>query len=458
MMGDQRRTDTKMFLYGVDLERRVRKHHRLRKVVERIDFSFVRARVKELYGRNGNISEDPIVIVKLLFLLFFENVKSERELMRQVPERIDWMWFLGFGLEDPIPHHSILSKARARWGRDVFEELFVRVLKACIKADLVDGRKIHMDGSLVDANASIKSIKAGPEALIENLKGIYRGEEKKLTSQSTGTQRRTLSRTDPDAAVVGRRKQSGSSRPRYKNHRVVDDRQGVITAIETTPADVTEDSRLIDLVEQHERNTEQQVASIAADSQYGTNDNFAECAERGIEAHMADLRESQRSVVFSQEAFIYEPETDGYVCPAGERLHRIQDDAQWQVYQISGRICNACALKQSCTKSDNGRKLKRHKRHELIVKAREQSHSLQGKMARRRRRHLMEGSFADGANNHHFKRSRWRRLWRQQIQDLLIATCQNIRLLIDSRVLKLAYEAAQPTFCGFACTRHFSHV
>ena len=42
----------------------------------------------------------------------------------------------------------------------------------------------------------------------------------------------------------------------------------------------------------------------------------------------------------------------------------------------------------------------------------------------------MEQSFADAANNHHFKRSRWRRLWRQQIQDYLIAAIQNVRILL----------------------------
>ena len=45
----------------------------------------------------------------------------------------------------------------------------------------------------------------------------------------------------------------------------------------------------------------------------------------------------------------------------------------------------------------------------------------------RRRRHLMEGSFAQATNGHGFKRARWRRLWRQQIQDWLIAACQNVK-------------------------------
>jgi len=41
----------------------------------------------------------------------------------------------------------------------------------------------------------------------------------------------------------------------------------------------------------------------------------------------------------------------------------------------------------------------------------------------------VEGGFARSANLHHFKRARWRRLWRQQIQDHLIAAVQNIAIL-----------------------------
>jgi hypothetical protein len=44
----------------------------------------------------------------------------------------------------------------------------------------------------------------------------------------------------------------------------------------------------------------------------------------------------------------------------------------------------------------------------------------------------MEGSFADAANNHGFKRSRWRGLWRQTVQDYMIAVCQNLRILVKN--------------------------
>jgi hypothetical protein len=73
---------------------------------------------------------------------------------------------------------------------------------------------------------------------------------------------------------------------------------------------------------------------------------------------------------------------------------------------------------------------------------RAQAHSAAAQRDRQRRQYLVEGSFADAANNHGFKRARWRRLWRQQIQDYLIAAIQNIRILLARRVLPPAASAA----------------
>jgi len=116
MMG-QHDGQAELFSYEVNLERRVRADHPLRAIRAAIDFTFVRQEVAHCYGRNGNESVDPAVIMKLMFVLFFDNVKSERELMRMLAERLDYLWFLGFGLDDEIPDHSVLSKARARWGQ-----------------------------------------------------------------------------------------------------------------------------------------------------------------------------------------------------------------------------------------------------------------------------------------------------------------------------------------------------
>ena len=103
MMGYQDPPQENLFQYHVYLEERVRKDHPLRKIKERIDFDFIYGEVKDAYGTTGNISIPPPVILKLMLLLFFYNVRSERELMETIPERLDWLWFLGYGLDTPIP-------------------------------------------------------------------------------------------------------------------------------------------------------------------------------------------------------------------------------------------------------------------------------------------------------------------------------------------------------------------
>ena len=184
MMGDQK-SEPQLFNYAVNLEKRVRANHPLRRVKEAIDFSFVRKEVAHCYGRNGNESVAPEVILKMMFLLFFDDIKSERELMEVIGERLDYLWFLDYELEEKIPDHSVLSKARARWGREVFENLFVRTVGQCVEAGLVDGSKLHVDASLIDADAAKESVIKAAPPLIAALKRAYRATESKLEETST---------------------------------------------------------------------------------------------------------------------------------------------------------------------------------------------------------------------------------------------------------------------------------
>ena len=95
MMGVLEQPQSNLFHFGVNLDKRIRSNHPLRKVNELIDFHFVYDEVKSFYGNNGNESVPPPVILKLMLLLVFYNVRSERELLETVPERMDWLWFLG---------------------------------------------------------------------------------------------------------------------------------------------------------------------------------------------------------------------------------------------------------------------------------------------------------------------------------------------------------------------------
>ena len=76
--------------------RRIAKDRLLRKINRALDLSCVRAEVAGFYGSNGNVSVDPLIIVKLMLL----DVRSERELIRIVPLRLDYLFHA------TIPHHQ----------------------------------------------------------------------------------------------------------------------------------------------------------------------------------------------------------------------------------------------------------------------------------------------------------------------------------------------------------------
>jgi Transposase domain (DUF772) len=110
MMGSRDR-QKQLWSYRVNLDKRVRSDHPLRKFNELLKLDFVREEVANFYGTKGNVSEDPAVIIKMMVLLFLDNVRSERELMRIIPERLDYMWFLGYGLDDVIPQSQRLEQS-----------------------------------------------------------------------------------------------------------------------------------------------------------------------------------------------------------------------------------------------------------------------------------------------------------------------------------------------------------
>jgi len=450
MMGEQK-SEAQLFNYAVNLEKRVRSNHPLRQVKAAIDFGFVREEVAHCYGKKGNESVAPEVILKMMFLLFFDDIKSERELMEVIGERLDYLWFLDYGLDEKIPDHSVLSKARARWGKEVFESLFVRTVAQCVEAGLMDGNKLHVDSSLVDANAAKESVIKGAPSLIAALKRAYAATESKLEETSTpenyqAVNDRMMSQSDPDAAMV--RKGSGDSRPRYQHHRAIDDAKGVITAVETTPGSIAENKKLMDLVDQHEKNTRCQVENVVADHKYGTSQNYVACQARGITTHMGDIASKAHNGrdqgIFGDEAFTYDSVSDIYRCPAGQilRPRRVHPIRRTLEYKATASVCAACVLRPQCTRSSHGRTVQRHEKQAVLDIARAQAHSRAARRDRKRRHHLMERSFADAANNHHFKRARWRRLWRQQIQDYLIAAIQNVRILLSHQNPKPSVAAA----------------
>ena len=284
---------TELWVEPINLGKRIPLDHLLRKINKVLDLGFVRREVAGSYGSNGHVSVDPVIIIKLMLLLFLDDVRSERELMRIVPLRLDYLWFLGYGLEDEIPTHSVLSKARKRWGAEVFERLFARSVEQCVTAGLVDGEKLYLDASLVAANASRNSV---IEVVVQReVSKLEEQDEDDPNCGSSGSSvnRKLRSTTDPDSTVV--RRQQDKATPSYKNHRALDDKAGVVTAVKTTTGAIDEGSQLMELIEKHEQLTAAKTKVAVADSRYGNTANFIALAHRRIRAHVADLRSKLRN-------------------------------------------------------------------------------------------------------------------------------------------------------------------
>ena len=515
MMGIQGPDGGKFFYTNISIAQRVRRDHPLRKIAARVDFDFIYREVADKYGTRGNVSVPPPVILKLMLLLVFYNVRSERELMATLPERLDWLWFLGYDLDTKIPDHSVLSKARKRWGAEVFRNFFERIVIQCVEAGLVDGGKIFVDASLVEADASNNSV-IDTQSLKHQLKKNYRELEARLAERqrSYGSEEneeneedekseeneddggfggggdggegegkparsgryrkingRYISSTDPDAAIVGR----GKPDLFYQVHRSVDEAHEIITATAVTPGDVSEGHMLEELLRRHRNTTGKPASTVVADSKYGTIDNFLSLYDQGIKAHMPDLcrsasvREEKRGI-FTEAHFRYDRERDIYLCPAGKELkpkslHRGRGSID---YGASRADCEACPLRSGCTTNKAGRTVKRHCRQEDLDVMLEESRSGASKKDIKKRQHLMERSFARG-KRYGYDRARWRRLWRVSIQEYLVCAVQNIQVLLKrgggpvkdpamiARVLKVAHTRALVLFSKILKRFSFAH-
>lgn len=447
MMGSHQAQDL-LFSYSVNLEKRVRPDHPLRRFQALLDLSWVPSAVAHRYGINGNVSVDPVILVKMMLLLFVDNVPSERELMAMIRERMDYLWFLGYGLDDEIPDHSVLSKARRRWGPELFEEIFTRTVLLCVEAGLVGNQRLHLDSSVIKASASKDSVvKTSPE-LARALRTAYQSQESKLAELDPQSVNAThVSTTDPEATLARGGTVPGTQLC-YKNHRAVDDAQGVITAVETTTGMAGDAQQVPALLAEHQKLTGAAPEKAVGDQHYGTAENYRHCQQQGITTHLKQARHGvEARGLFPPEDFHYEEQFDRYRCPAGRYLtyHNHVRSEQAIEYRIEQSAhCQHCPLRGQCTRSQFGRTIKRPIFAELVLAGRAQAASDAARESYRRRKWRMEGSFADAANNHGFKRARWRGLARQKIQDWLIAAIQNLRILgkTGARPFKNAAQAA----------------
>ncbi len=91
------------------LEELVPARHFYRQLESILDLEFVRDLVTHCYAERGRPSIDPVVFFKLQLIMFFEGIRSERQLMEQVQVNLVYRWYIGYDLDEEVPHHSAFS-------------------------------------------------------------------------------------------------------------------------------------------------------------------------------------------------------------------------------------------------------------------------------------------------------------------------------------------------------------
>jgi transposase len=142
----------------VSLEDLVPADNFYRHLEARLDLGFVRDWAQELYAERGRPSIDPVVFFKLHLVMFFEGIRSERQLMSVAADRLSLRWYLGYDLRETLPDHSSLTCIRERYGLDVFRRFFDAIVELCVKAGLVWGKELYFDATKVEANAALESL------------------------------------------------------------------------------------------------------------------------------------------------------------------------------------------------------------------------------------------------------------------------------------------------------------
>jgi len=375
--------------FGTSLIKLVPARHFYRRLLQRVDFSFVRPLVAPFYSRIGRPSLDPVVFVKLLLVQHLENITSDRKLVELASLHVGIRAFLGYDLAQPLPWHSTLSRLRQRLPVAVFEACFTYVVGLCVQQGLVSGHTQVLDSAYVKANASMSGLKP-KSALWRADAPVASASAPRLTGSATHLQqvqrmhalqlRQTTPKTgrllsnhthyspaDPEARIAYKR-----GKPRQLTYRAsvsVDAARHVITHIHADLADGRDSLYLLPLVDatqQRLRRWGLLLQQVVADAGYSSGENYAQLESRGLLGFIPPHGKYKAQ----RPGFTYDVLSDSYFCSQGKRLafDRLVVDRQGNAknrYLAKAADCRHCPIKVTC----KGKSPQEKRLHDTVYKA-----------------------------------------------------------------------------------------
>lgn len=445
MVGKKDRSPSLFSIVPGDLIDFIPQDHILRRLDRVLDLSWVTNEVRDRYcPDNGAPSIDPEVVLRLLIVGYLFNIPHIRELLREVQVNLAMRWFIRYGLDERLPDHSSLSKITDRWGEEHFKRIYQRVVQLCVASGLVDGKKVHIDATLIRADVSWRSLQpvpsdpttpagadaedAGPapeQEPVPRKRGRPRTRPAKLKKRSS---------TDPDASLAT----SSHDRrlePCFKDHVAVDDKAGVIVDVAVTTGEASEGEQLLAQIDRVEANTGVRVEVVTADAGYAHPKNYRELEARKIAAIIPPQREMRNVRRLPLRQFKYDAKHEIVRCPQGKILRRSYEttDKRGWVYRARACDCRHCPRRARCvSEKESSRTVMIVNCYEALLRARRRKAKGWDEATQElydRHRWRSEGKHAEAKERHGLRRATRRGRAKVAIQAYLTAIVMNLKLL-----------------------------
>ena len=235
-----------------------------------------------MYAKTGRPSIAPEKLLRALLLQAFYSIRSERQLMEQIDYNLLFRWFVGLSMDAAIWDATVFTKNRDRLLEgDVATRFLAAVVAQARGRDLLSDEHFSVDGTLIDAWASMKSFR--PKGDDKDPPGPGRNAERDFRGEKRSNQTHA-STTDPEAKLY--RKANGqSSRMAFMGHVLMENRNGLVVGALVTQATGAAEREaalaLIDRLEARGRIT------LGADKAYDVREFVKDLRVRKVTPHIA---------------------------------------------------------------------------------------------------------------------------------------------------------------------------
>jgi transposase len=294
MRGDDIRTES-LFSY-LSCEARVPQDHPLRPIRTIVDqaLTALSPGFDRLYSDLGRPSIAPEKLLRALLLQAFYSVRSERQLMEQLDYNLLFRWFVGLAMDAPIWDVTVFTKNRDRFLEgEVAAQFFQAVLGQPAVRALLSDEHFSVDGTLIEAFASMKSFKpkdAGdqrpPTGGGRNLERDFHGERRRNDTHA--------STTDPDARLL-RKGRNKEAKLCHLGHLLMDNRHGLIVDAMVTRATGTAEREAAEAM--LGRQAGRHRATLGADKGYDAAGFVAALRALKVTPHIAQNSSGRRSAI-----------------------------------------------------------------------------------------------------------------------------------------------------------------